>query len=78
MDKLEIMEIEIKSLRDMYKENLKRNMKSLIRDLQVELEQLEKNENYKPNSCGIVQRQGANIDELCIKLGVLDSVGNYQ
>ena len=40
----------------------------------MELKQLKENPNYKPNSCGIIQGDATNIDELCVKLGVLDAV----
>lgn len=74
MNDLEIMEMQIESLKKVYKINLERKLESLIRNLQIELKQLKENPNYKPNSCGIVQSDGMNIDELCIKLGTLDAV----
>lgn len=74
MNDLEIMEMQIESLKKVYKINLERKLESLIRNLQIELKQLKENPNYKPNSCGIVQYDGMNIDELCIKLGTLDAV----
>ena len=54
MNDLEIMEMQIESLKEMYKINLERKLESLIRNLQIELKQLKENPNYKPNSCGIV------------------------
>lgn len=74
MNDLEIMEMQIESLKEVYKINLEIKLESLIRNLQIELKQLKENPNYKPNSCGIVQSDGMNIDELCIKLGTLDAV----
>ena len=68
------MKMQIDCLRELYKENLKRKLRHLIIDLQRELEQLDKDENYRPNSCGIIQGSASDIDELCIKLGVLDAV----
>lgn len=74
MDELEVMEMQIEALRKMYKINLERKLESLIKSLQMELKQLKENPNYKPNSCGIIQGDATNIDELCVKLGVLDAV----
>lgn len=74
MNDLEIMEMQIDSLKKVYKINLERKLESLIKNLQMELKQLKENPNYNPNSCGIVQSDGMNIDELCIKLGTLDAV----
>lgn len=51
------------------------DMKSLVRTLEYELEQLQKcrelNQEYKPNSLGIVQGQGLSIDINCSKLRAL-------
>jgi hypothetical protein len=78
MDKNELMERQIDLLEEMYLINLERKIEGLISDLQIELNELrrckEKGIKYTPNSCGIVQGQGVNVDELCIKLGVLDAV----
>lgn len=45
-----------------------------MQKLEGELDQLKNNPYYKPNSCGIIQGSASDIDELCIKLGVLDSI----
>lgn len=74
MNELEIMEMQIKSLREMYKINLERKLESLIKNLQMELKQLKGDSKYRPNSCGIIQGSATDIDELCVKLGVLDSI----
>jgi hypothetical protein len=51
------------------------DMKSLVDRLNAELEQLQKckeyNQEYKPNSLGVVQGQGNSIDNNCGKLGAL-------
>ena len=73
-EKLEYMEMQIDVLRRMYKTELERKLKNLITDMERELSQLRTNPKYRPNSCGIIQGSAQNIDELCIKLGVLDSV----
>lgn len=74
MTELEMMETQIRVLRKMYKANLERKLENLISGLSRELKQLKTNPYYKPNSCGIIQGEASNIDELCIKLGVLDSI----
>lgn len=73
-EKLEYMEMQIDVLRRMYKTELERKLKNLITDMERELSQLRTNPHYKPNSCGIIQGSASTIDELCVKLGVLDSV----
>lgn len=74
MDKLELMETQILVLKKMYKTDLERKLDILIKSLQIELEQLRTNPYYRPNSCGIIQGSASDIDNLAIKLGVLDSV----
>lgn len=74
MNDLEFIEMQVNVLRKMYKTNLERKLKNLIFDLEQELSQLKTNPHYRPNSCGIIQGSAQDIDELCIKLGVLDSV----
>lgn len=73
-EKLEYMEMQIDVLRRMYKTELERKLTNLITDMERELSQLKTNPYYKPNSCGIIQSSAHNIDEICIKLGVLDSI----
>lgn len=74
MNKLEVMEMQMESLKDIYRADLERKMESLITTLQTELNELKNNPYYRPNSCGIVQGSASEIDDLCIKLGVLDAV----
>lgn len=74
MDKLELMETQILVLKKMYKTDLERKLDILIKSLQIELEQLRTNPYYRPNSCGIIQGSASDIDNIAIKLGVLDSV----
>lgn len=71
MDKLEM---QMDCLERMYRENLKRKIKGLIKNLERELEQLEKSDKYKPNSCGIIQGEASDIDELCVRIGVINSI----
>lgn len=74
MNELEKIEMQMESLKKIYKKNLESKIEVMIQKLEGELEQLKNNPYYKPNSCGIIQSEATNIDELCIKLGVLDSV----
>lgn len=74
MNKLEVMEVQIESLEKIYRADLERKLEILITILQTELNELKNNPHYKPNSCGIVQGNASDIDELCIKLGVIDSI----
>lgn len=46
-------------------------LKSLECTLRSEIQNIEKNEDYCPNSLGIIQSQGSRIDNLCGKLTVL-------
>ena len=78
VEKNDGIEMQIECLRGIYLTNLKRKIEYLVTDLQRELEEINRCEEtgrqYRPNSCGIIQGSAQNIDELCIKLGVLDSV----
>lgn len=73
MKDLKIMKVQVDCLREMYKDDLKSRIEHLVLDLQRELKKMEA-DNYKPNSCGIIQGQAREIDNLAVKLGVLDSV----
>lgn len=74
MNKLEVMEVQINSLEEMYKKNLKRKIRLLMCDLENELERLENDKGYFPNTSGILQHKAISIDELCIKLGLLNNI----
>ena len=74
IDDLEMIKMQMEILEKNYKNNLERRLTSLIKSLEIELLQLKENPCYRPNSCGIIQSEANNIDELCIKLGVLRSV----
>ncbi len=74
MDNLEAMEVQMESLKDIYRADLERKLEILITILQTELNELKNNPYHKPNSCGIVQGSANDIDELCIKLGVIDAI----
>ena len=51
-----------------YRNELIKKMRGLIHDLNREIEIMEKDETYYPNSLGIVQRQGDDVDIYCQKL----------
>lgn len=73
MKDLKTMKDQIAFLRGMYKKELKRRIELLVWDLQRELKKME-TDNYKTNGCGIIQGQARDIDNLAVKLGVLDSM----
>lgn len=54
------------------KEKLKTKLEFLIKDLQEELKMLEKYPDHKPNSLGIIQHRGHEIDLLCAELYTLN------
>ena len=62
-----MLEVKIESSRN----KLMSRIKSLKDNLDYTLEMLEKDENYKPNSLGIIQSSGVEIDVLCSKLSTL-------
>ena len=74
MDKLYVIETQLESLKKIYKKDLERKLSVLADSLAFELEQLRNNPYYKPNSCGIIQGSAQDIDNLCIKLGVIESI----
>ena len=74
MDKQELMEMKIESLKMIYKKDLERKLSILVDSLTYELEQLKTNPYYKPNSCGMIQGSAQDIDNLCIKLGVINAI----
>lgn len=49
-------------------------LKSLADSLNHEIELLENNENYTPNSMGIIQGEASAIDNLCGKINTLDDI----
>lgn len=73
MKDLEIMKVQVDFLREKYKKELKRKVEYLVLDLQRELKKME-TDSYKPNSYGIIQSVAREIDDLAVKLGVLDMV----
>ena len=73
-DELQMMKMNMSALRKNYKTNLIRHVKSLINTLQIELEQLEKNPDYIPSGCGIIQGSGKVIDDYCAKLDTIKMI----
>ena len=71
MNKQKLLNI-MKTRKDNKRKELIREIKYLINDLSFQLERLERFEDADVNSCGIVQNQGKNIDNLCRELGSLE------
>ncbi len=59
------------------KKELLYSINNLINILLEEKNKLEKLENYYPSECGIVQRRGVNIDDLCKAIGEKNKIINY-
>lgn len=74
MDKKEILEIEINTELKLRKKELINKLKSIIRDCNMEIQMLENNENYCPNSLGMLQYEGVAVDVLCGKISVLNNI----
>lgn len=70
----EVIIAQVDSLRSIYKADLERKLENLVLGLSIELEHMKSNPQYRPNSCGIIQGSASEIDELCVKLGVLEAV----
>ena len=75
MDELEMMQIQIDSINKACRTVLKSKIVILINNLKVELEEL-KDPNYVPNDIGIIRDKCAEIDELCIKIALLNRINN--
>lgn len=65
-----VVDIKIKGTRN----KLISKINSLKDNLDYVLDMMEKNPNYKPNSLGIVQFDGQEIDNLCGRLGGLQEM----
>ena len=62
-----VLDVKINSIRN----KLISKINSLKNELEHTLEMMEKVDNYKLNSLGIIQSEGQEIDVLCGKLGIL-------
>ena len=49
-------------------QRLHKELISLKQKLEIEIEKIEKQNNYVPNSLGIIQEQGRMIDVICSKI----------
>lgn len=65
-----VVDIKIKGTRN----KLISRINSLKNELEYVLDMMEKNPNYKPNSLGIVQFNGQEIDNLCGRMGALQEM----
>lgn len=70
----EMLKIRIETDLKWCKLDLVAKLKSLTNSLNHEIELLENNENYTPNSMGIIQGEASAIDNLCGKINALDGI----
>ena len=70
----EMLKIRIETDLKWCKLDLVAKLKSLADSLNHEIELLENNENYTPNSMGIIQGEASAIDNLCGKINALDDI----
>lgn len=70
----EMLKIRIETNLKWCKLDLIAKLKSLTDSLNHEIELLENNENYTPNSMGIIQGEASTIDNLCGKINILDDI----
>lgn len=74
MNNNEMLKIRIETDLKWCKLDLVAKLKSLSNSLNHEIELLENNENYTPNSMGIIQGEASAIDNLCGKINTLDDI----
>lgn len=74
MNNNEMLKIRIETDLKWCKLDLVAKLKSLSNSLNHEIELLENNENYTPNSMGIIQGEASTIDNLCGKINALDGI----
>lgn len=70
----EMLKIRIETDLKWSRSDLISKLKSLADSLNHEIELLENNENYTPNSMGIIQGEASAIDNLCGKINTLDDI----
>ena len=70
----EMLKIRIETDLKWCKLDLVAKLKILADSLNHEIELLENNENYTPNSMGIIQGEASAIDNLCGKINALDGI----
>ena len=70
----EMLKIRIETDLKWSRSDLISKLKSLSNSLNHEIELLENNENYTPNSMGIIQGEASAIDNLCGKINTLDDI----
>lgn len=74
MNNNEMLKIRIETDLKWKKQDLISKLKSLVNSLNCEIESLENNENYTPNSMGIIQGEASVIDNLCRRINALDDI----
>ena len=74
MNHNEMLKIRIETDLKWKKQDLISKLKSLVNSLNCEIESLENNENYTPNSMGIIQGEASTIDNLCGRINTLDDI----
>jgi len=74
MNNNEMLKIRIETDLKWKKQDLISKLKSLVNSLNCEIESLENNENYTPNSMGIIQGEASVIDNLCGRINALDDI----
>lgn len=74
MNSNEMLKIRIETDLKWKKQDLISKLKSLVNSLNCEIESLENNENYTPNSMGIIQGEASVIDNLCGRINALDDI----
>ena len=74
MNNNEMLKIRIETDLKWKKQDLISKLKSLVNSLNCEIESLENNENYTPNSMGIIQGEASAIDNLCGRINTLDDI----
>lgn len=67
-----LSQIEIKL--ELYKGTLKEKLETLKNDVDTTLKQLDNMPNFTPNSLGIIQMMGQQIDVLCGKIYTLEEL----
>lgn len=76
MDELEMIQMQMDTIEKACKTVLKRKISWLINELEYELKQLKEDSNYSPNDDGIIKDVGRDIDDMCIKIALIERIRN--
>lgn len=74
INKLHMMEVKMDTIEKACKTVLKRKIELLISDLEAELEELKNNSDYIPGDDGIIKDIGRDIDDMLIKIGLINRI----